>query len=63
MDINLEESVVLGGDKIEKVKRFCYLEDVLSAGGGAQAAVTARIRSAWRKFRDISNILCGRVLS
>ena len=38
----------LDGDNID---RFFYLVDVLSTEGGAQEAVTSRIRSVWRKFR------------
>ena len=31
---------------------FCYLGDMLSAGGGCMAAATARCRCAWGKFRE-----------
>ena len=36
----------------ESVDRFCYLGDMLSAGGGCMAAATARCRCAWGKFRE-----------
>ena len=36
----------------EAVDRFCYLGDMLSAGGGCMAAATARCRCAWGKFRE-----------
>ena len=48
----------LDGDNIEVVNRFSYLRYVLSAEGGAQEAVTSRIRSTWKKFRDISSAIC-----
>ena len=31
--------------------------------GGAQEAVTSRIRSAWNKFKEVSNVICGRSIS
>ena len=31
--------------------KFCYLGDVLSVDGDADAAVEARIRIGWNKFR------------
>ena len=35
-----------------KVDKFCYLGDLLDADGGCDSAVTARVRSAWKKFCD-----------
>ena len=43
--------------------RFSYLGDVISTEGGAQEAVTSRIRSAWKKFKEVSNVICGRSIS
>ena len=37
---------------LEAVDCFCYLGDMLSAGGGCMAAATARCRCAWGKFRE-----------
>ena len=34
------------------VDRFCYLGDMLSAGGGCIVAATARCKCAWGKFRE-----------
>jgi len=49
------------------VDKFCYLGDMLSADGDADAAVEARIRIGWHKFRltnrDISLIRKGRLYS
>ena len=36
---------------------FCYLGDTLDADGGCDSAVTARVRSAWKKFREYLPIL------
>ena len=53
----------LGGDNIEVVDRFSYLGDVISTEGGAQKAVTSRIRSTWKKFKEVSSVICGRSIS
>jgi len=36
---------------LELVDKFCYLGDMLSVDGDADAAVEARIRIGWNKFR------------
>ncbi|MBJ3201397.1 hypothetical protein JGB54_23255, partial [Salmonella enterica subsp. enterica serovar Agona] len=48
------------GDSLEKVERFCYLGDMVSADGGADLAVTARVRSAWKKFKELAPILTSK---
>ena len=58
-----DNMISLDGDNIEVVDRFSYLCDVISTEGGAQEAVTSRIRSAWKKFKEISNVICGRSIS
>ena len=56
----------------ELVDKFCYLGDMLSMDGDADAAVEARIRIGWNKFRqlvplltnkDVSLIMRGRLYS
>ena len=43
-------------EEVESVRGFCYVGDRVSAGGGGgEAAVTARARIGWVKFRE-----CGR---
>jgi len=37
--------------QLELVDKFCYLDDMLSVDGDADAAVEARIRIGWNKFR------------
>ena len=58
-----DKMINLDGDTIEVVDRFSYLGDVLSTEGGAQEAVTSRIRSAWKKFKEVSNVICGKSIS
>ena len=49
------------GIDLDIVKSFCYLGDTIDAGGGCEASVTARIRAAWGKFRQLLPLLtsCG----
>ena len=44
----------------EVVKECTYLGDRVSDGGGREAAVTARTRCGWVKFRECSELLYGR---
>ena len=39
------------------VASFCYLGDMLSAGGGCEMAVTTRVKTAWNKFRELLPVL------
>jgi len=66
-------SVDIGASaKLELVDKFCYLGDMHSVDGDADAAVEARIRIGWNKFRqlvplltnkDVSLIMTGRLYS
>ena len=46
--------------KLESVEKFCYLGDMIGAGGGARDASITRVRCAWSKFRELSHILTTR---
>ena len=39
-------------DEVEAVSEFTYVGDRVIAGGGCEAAVTARTRCGWVKFRE-----------
>ena len=41
-----------GEHVLEEVDKFCYLGDMISCYVGASEAVSARIGSAWKKFRE-----------
>ena len=43
--------------KLELVDKFCYQGDMLSVDGDADAAVEARIRIGWNKFRQLVPLL------
>ena len=47
-------------EKLECVEQFCYLGDMIGAGGGAEEASRARTRCAWAKFRELAPILTSR---
>ena len=49
-----------GEDVLEELEKFCYLGDMISCFGGASEAVSARIGSAWKKFRELSGVLVGK---
>ena len=46
--------------KLECVSKFCYLGDMIGAGGGAEEATRTRVRCAWGKFNELSPILTSR---
>ena len=43
--------------------KFCYLGDMLSVDGDADAAVEARIRIGWNKFRQLVPLLTSKDVS
>ena len=51
--------------KLELVDKFCYLGDMLSVDGDADAAVIvkARIRTGWNKFRQLVPLLTNKDVS
>ena len=42
---------------------FCYLGDMLSAAGGCELSTTTRVKTAWKKFKDLLPVLSARHLS
>jgi len=51
-------SVHIGGDaNLELVDKFCYLGDIMSLDGDADAAVENTIRTGWNKFRQMVPLL------
>ena len=55
--------VVIDGESIEIVDSFCYLGDLSGQRGGCHEATTARIRSAWKSFRELLPMLTCRGIS
>ena len=49
-----------GDDVLEEVEKFCYLGDMISCYGKTSEAMSARIGSACKKFRELSGVLLGK---
>ena len=52
--------VEVGSEKLEVVPEFCYLGDMLSAGGGCELAAITCCKCAWGKFRQLLPLLTNR---
>ena len=52
--------VAVGNEKLEVVPEFCYLGDMLSAGGGYELAAITHCKCAWGKFRQLLPLLTNR---
>ena len=52
--------VEVANEKLEVVPEFCYLGDMLSAGGGCELAAITRCKCAWGKFRQLLPLLTNR---
>src|SRR5258706_542922 len=48
------------GDTLECVNKFCYLGDMIGAGGGAEKASRMRVKCAWGKFSELRPLLTTR---
>ena len=59
----IPDEFLLDGVALEVVPTFCYLGDVLGDTGGCIDAITARVQSAWKKFRELLPILTNRGIS
>ena len=58
-DFQVLGQIALKFNEVETVNRFCYLGDRLNASGGCEAAVTARVRIGWVRFRECGELLLG----
>ena len=58
---NDKTSLVLDRDvEFQLIDRFCYLDDMISAGGGAKMTSRMRVTCALNKFRELSPIQTSR---
>ena len=55
--------VEVDGRLLDVEASFCYLGDMLSAGGGCTLAIATRCSTAWGKFRKLLPILTSRHVS
>ena len=63
IDDRPQNEVQVGPERLEVVASFCYLGDMLSAVGGCEIAVTTRVKTAWKTFRELLPVLTSRHLS
>ena len=59
MKVELKLSAEEGGT-LECADKFCYLGDMIGAGGGAQEESRTRVKFAWRKFSELRPLLTTR---
>jgi hypothetical protein len=57
---DVREIALESGGSLEVVDRFCYLGDMIGAGGGAEEASRTRVQCAWAKFRELMPLLTTR---
>ena len=63
LDGRPQREVQVGSDKLEVVASFRYLGDMLSAAGGCELSTTTRVKTAWKKFKELKPVLSSRHLS
>ena len=63
LDGRPQKEVQVGPDKLEVVASFYYLGDMLSAAGGCELSTTTRVKTAWKKFKDLLPVLSSHHLS
>jgi len=59
----VQEWIDLVRQSFQCVEELCYLEDIISTGGGAGESSVTRVRSGWKKFRELLQLLTLRGLS
>ena len=57
LDGRPQKEVQVGPDKLEVIASFCYLGDMLSGAGGCELSTTTRVKTAWKKFKDLLPVL------
>ena len=63
VDGRLVKEVMIGNEKLEVVPEFCYLGDILSAGGGCELASISRCKCVWAKIQQLLPLLANSHLS
>ena len=58
-----QEEVQVVSDKLEVVASFCYLGDMLFAAGGCELLTTTRVKTTWKKFKELLPVLSSCHLS
>ena len=53
----------MDGTQLDVESNFCYLRDMLCAGGGCKLAIVTRCSTAWGKFKRLLPILTSKHVS
>ena len=62
LDGRPQKEVQVRPDRLEVVASFFYLGDMLSAADGCELPTTTRVKTAWKKFKDLLPFLSSRHL-
>ena len=52
-----QREVQVRPDKLEVVASFCYIRDMLSAAGSCELSTTTRVKTTWKKFKELLPVL------
>ena len=63
LDDRPQKKVQIGPDKLGVVASFCCLGDMLSAAGGRELSTTTRVKTAWKKIKQLKPVLSSRHFS
>ena len=59
---DIPNALILNGDSLEVIQKFCYLGDMLDAGGGTQSSSITRVQCTWGKFRNLLPLLTSKAV-
>ena len=51
------------GNRLQQVRQFRYLGSVVTNGGGTEVDVRERVKTAWRKWKEIIAVICDPKIS
>ena len=63
LDGRPEREAQVWSDKLAVLASFCYLGDMLSAAGGCKLSTTTRVKTPWKKFKELIPVLSSHHLS
>ena len=63
LDGRPQREVQAGPDKLEVVASFCFPGDMLSAAAGCELSTITRVKTAWKKFKDLLPVLSSHFLT
>ena len=63
LDGRPQREVQVGPDKLQVVASFCYLEDMLLAASGCELSTTTRLKTTWKKLKELLPVFSSRHFS